>query len=461
MTSSEFQSVSAETLRAWDNEHVWHPFTPMSAYVQEQSPIIARGEGFDLIDVEGHRYLDGISSLWCNVHGHTVPEIDAAVREQLGKVAHSTLLGLSSEPSIRLARGLVQRAPSGLSKVFYSDSGATTVEVALKMAYQYHRQKPEGPEDRDTFLCVGNAYHGDTLGTVSVGGIELFHRCYKHLLFPTIVCPSPVATRVPQGQTRETWLQFCFDEVARLMKENHQRLAGFVMEPIVQGAAGILVHPHGFLRHVRALCTQYDVPLIADEVAVGFGRTGTMFACEQESVSPDFMCLAKGISGGYLPVAATLTTERIFNAFLGEPWQGRTFFHGHTYTGNALGCAAGLASLELFEKNRVLENVTACSQLVREKLSPLLQHPHVLEIRQQGLMIGIEMVRDRETQEPFDTRLRLGHQVTLAARRRGVIIRPLGDVVVLMPAPGMPPALVGRLCDVAIECIEEVTKGAA
>ncbi len=461
MSSPEFLSATSSTLRDWDNAHVWHPFTPMSAYAKEQAPIIVRGEGFDLIDSDGNRFLDGISSLWCNVHGHAVPAIDEAVRNQLGKVAHSTLLGLSSEPSIRLAKALVQRAPEGLSKVFYSDSGATTVEVALKMAYQYHRQKPEGPEDRDTFLCVGNAYHGDTLGTVSVGGIELFHRCYKHLLFPTLVCPSPVATRVPHGQTRESWLQFCFDEVSRLMNDHHTRLAGFVMEPIVQGAAGILIHPPGFLRHVRQLCTHFDVPLIADEVAVGFGRTGTLFACEKESVSPDFLCVAKGISGGYLPIGATLTTDRIFDAFLGDPSEGRTFFHGHTYTGNALGCAAGLASLQLLEDNHVLANVAKCSQLIREKLSPLQLHPHVLEVRQQGLMIGIEIVQDRETMLSFDSKLRLGHRVTLAARQRGIIIRPLGDTVVLMPAPGMPPTLVSRLCEAAVDCIEEVTRQAA
>jgi adenosylmethionine-8-amino-7-oxononanoate aminotransferase len=460
MLPPEFSSADSSSLRDWDNSHVWHPFTPMSAYLKEQAPIIVRGEGFDLIDADGHRYLDGISSLWCNVHGHTVAAIDEAVREQVGRISHTTLLGLSSEPSIRLARALTQRAPAGLNKVFYSDSGATTVEVALKMAYQFHRQKPKGAEDRDTFLCVGNAYHGDTLGTVSVGGIELFHRCYKHLLFPTLAVPSPVATRVPHGHSRESWLQFCFDEVARLVRENHRRLAGFILEPLVQGAAGILVHPPGFLRHVRQLCTEYDVPLIVDEVAVGFGRTGTLFACEQEAVSPDILCVAKGITGGYLPVGATLTTDRIFEAFLGDPWEGRTFFHGHTYTGNALGCAAGLASLQLFEQTDVLSNVAVCAELVRQKLAPLQQHEHVLEVRQKGLMIGIEMVQDRETMTPFDSKLRLGHQVTLAARRRGVILRPLGDVVVLMPAPAMPPELVSRICETAIECIEEVTRQA-
>ncbi|MCA9037442.1 MAG: adenosylmethionine--8-amino-7-oxononanoate transaminase [Planctomycetaceae bacterium] len=458
---SEFTSAGPELLREWDNAHVWHPFAPMSAYTQENAPIIVRGEGFDLIDTDGNRYLDGISSLWCNVHGHTVPQIDDAVRRQLGQVAHTTLLGLSSEPSIRLARALVQRAPKGLNRVFYSDSGATSVEVALKMAYQFHRQKPEGPEDRDTFLCVGNAYHGDTLGTVSVGGIDLFHRCYRHLLFQTLTLPSPVALRVPTGYTKETWLQFCFDETARLIQQNKHRLAGVVMEPLVQGAAGILIHPDGFLRHIRELCTENDVPLIADEVAVGFGRTGKLFACEHEDVQPDFLCVAKGISGGYLPLAATITTDRIYEAFLGDPSEGRTFFHGHTYTGNPLGCAAGLASLELFEVHRVLENVNACAEAAKECLSGLCEHPHVAEIRQKGLMIGIELVRDKSSLTPFESPLRIGHQVTLAARKQGVIIRPLGDVVVLMPAPAMPIARVRQLCNVTIACIDEVTKAAA
>ena len=447
-------------LRDWDNHCLWHPFTPMSAWVTEQAPIISGSDGFQLIDTAGHRYLDGISSLWCNVHGHHVPEIDQAVREQLDRVAHSTLLGLASEPSIRLAKALLDRAPGGLSRVFYSDSGATTVEVALKMAYQYHRQKSPAAEDRSTFLCIGNAYHGDTLGTVSVGGIDLFHRCYRHLLFQTLTAPSPVALRVPAGHTQDSWLQHCFDEVERLLQLHHQNLAAVVMEPLVQGAAGILVHPTVYLQHVRRLCDQYDVLLIVDEVATGFGRTGSLFACEQEQVRPDFLCLAKGISGGYLPLGATLTTERIYEAFLGEPWQGRTFYHGHTYTGNALACAAGLASLKLFEERRVLENAAASAALISARLADLQQHPHVAEVRQRGLMVGIELVRDRETLTSFPVQFRLGHQVTLAARRRGVILRPLGDVIVLMPAPAMPQHLISRICDTAIECINEVVADA-
>lgn len=458
MTSPEFQATPAATLRQWDNDHVWHPFAPMTAFRQEQAPIIVRGEGFDLIDVAGQRYLDGISSLWCNMHGHAVPEIDEAVQEQLGRIAHSTLLGLANEPSIRLARALTQRAPSGLNKVFYSDSGATSVEVALKMAYQYHRQKPGGPEARDTFLCVGQAYHGDTLGTVSVGGMDLFHRCYRDLLFQTISVPSPGALHFPEAMSRPEWQQYCFDEAARLIRDYQNRAAALVMEPLVQGAAGILVHPVGYLQHVRRLCSKYGVLLIADEVAVGFGRTGRLFACEHEQVQPDLLCLAKGISGGYLPLAATLVTDEIFNAFLGDPAEGRTFYHGHTYTGNPLACAAGLASLELFERRQILNHVATCSELIRQRLAVLQQHPHVAEVRQKGLMVGIELVRDRAPLRSFDSSLRMGHQVTLAARRRGVIIRPLGDVVVLMPAPAMPAALISRLCDVTLECIDEVTR---
>lgn len=444
-------------LRQWDNEHVWHPFTPMSAYREEHAPIIERAEGFYLIDTEGQRYLDGISSLWCNVHGHHVPEIDAAIKEQLGRVAHTTLLGLSSVPSIELARELVERVPQGLTKVFYSDSGATAVEAALKIAYQYHRQKPHPEPERDLFVCLGDAYHGDTVGSVSVGGMELFHGVYRNLLFQTLRVPAPVPVLTPKELTPETYLAWCFNEVEDVFEQHHHRIAGMIIEPLVQGAAGIWVHSRGYLKHVRELTKRYGVPLIADEVAVGFGRTGTMFASEQESVEPDLMCVAKGLTGGYLPVAATLATEEIFHAFLGKPAEGKTFYHGHTYTGNPLGCAAALASLRLFDQNRVLENIARNTNLLRERLAVLKEHPHVLEVRQKGIMVGIHLVEDRAIKKAFPVEKRIGHQVTLAARKRGVIIRPLGDVVVLMPAPAMPGDLIGTLCDVALEAIDEAT----
>lgn len=445
---------STEQLREWDNAHVWHPFTPMNAYQAENAPIIVEGRGFDLMDSDGNKYLDGISSLWCNVHGHGVPEIDEAIRQQLNKVGHSTLLGLSSDVSIQLAKALVDVTPENLTRVFYSDSGATAVEVALKLAYQFHQQKPSPEPERTQFLCVGNAYHGDTLGSVSVGSMDVFHRAYRHLLFPTIAVPSPVATRVSGDHTKESWLEHCFQQVTELVETHHATAAGFVIEPLVQGAAGILVHPPGYLRHVRECCDKFNIPMIADEVAVGFGRTGSMFACEQESVQPDLMCIAKGISGGYLPLAATLATDEIYSAFLGQPNEGRTFFHGHTYTGNPIGCAAALASLDLFESKNVLQNAQDNAEILSAKLSQLADHPHVGEIRQKGTMVGIELVEDRDTMENFDSSIRLGHQVTLEARKRGAIVRPLSDVVVLMPAPAMPGDLVGRLCDITIESIE-------
>ncbi len=445
-------------LRRLDRAHVWHPFTPMAAWRDEAFPVITAADGFELIDAEGRRYLDGISSLWCNVHGHRVPGIDAAIEAQLKKLAHTTLLGMASEPSIRLAKELVDRAPAGLNKVFYSDSGATAVEVALKIAFQYHRQKPGGPERRDRFVRVGGAYHGDTLGAVGVGGIDLFHAVYGDLLMPSLQVPSPVAFRVPAGHDRASYLDWCFAELERVIRENAERVTAFVMEPLVQGAAGILVHPPGYLKRVRELTAAHDVPLICDEVAVGFGRTGTLFACEQEGVSPDFLCLAKGITGGYLPLAATLTTDAIYNAFLAPPHESKTFFHGHTYTGNALGCAAALASLALIERNDVLGNVRGISERIAERLEVLRNHPHVGEVRQKGVMVGIELVRDRDGSAPFPPERRTGHRVTLAARERGVILRPLGDVAVLMPAPAMPAALVDRLCDVAIESIDAATR---
>jgi adenosylmethionine-8-amino-7-oxononanoate aminotransferase len=453
----------AAVLREWDNQFVWHPFTPMLAYRDEGAPIIEAADGFFLIDVEGRRYLDGISSLWCNVHGHRVPEIDRAVREQLDRVSHTTLLGMSSVPSIELAGELVARAPRGLTKVFYSDSGATAVEVALKIAYQYHAQKAGGNVAlrRDRFLCLGSAYHGDTIGTVSVGNIPQFHAAYRDLLFQTVTVPAPVAFRTPSGFTPSAYLEHCFSELERLIVENRDRAAGFVIEPLVQGAAGILVHPPGYLARVRTLTREHGIPLIADEVAVGFGKTGTLFACEQEDVCPDLLCLAKGLTGGYLPLAATLATDEIYDAFLAPPHEGKTFFHGHTFTGNALACAAALASLRLFDENRVLDNVRANAKRIAARLCALKNWPVVGEIRQKGTMVGIELVRDRATAEPFPAARRLGHQVTLAARKRGVVLRPLGDVIVLMPAPAMPADLIDRLCDVAIESIEEAAATSA
>jgi adenosylmethionine-8-amino-7-oxononanoate aminotransferase len=447
--------TSPSLLRQWDNQYVWHPFAPMQSYREEMPPIIERGEGFHLIDVHGNRYIDGFSSLWCNVHGHGVPDIDEAIRQQLSLVSHSTLLGHGQVRSIELAERLVKLAPPGLSKVFYSDSGSTAVEVALKIAFQYHRQKPGGNNQRTLFVSIDQAYHGDTVGSVSVGSIELFHHVYGPLLFRTLKVPSPVTYRLPAGHTPETYLEHCQAELSRVLDQHADQIAAVVMEPLVQGAAGILVHPPGYLAEVRRQTRDRGILLIADEVAVGFGRTGTMFACEQEEVSPDLLCLGKGLSGGYLPLAATLATEPIFDAFLGHPAEGKTFFHGHTFTGNALACAAALASLELFQRNHVLENVNQVARVLQQELAPLGELPIVGEVRSRGMMVGIELVADRQTRRPFDPARRVGHAVTLKARERGLLIRPLGDVVVLMPAPAMPADLVRDMVALTRKSIED------
>jgi adenosylmethionine-8-amino-7-oxononanoate aminotransferase len=410
-----------------DRRHLWHPFTQQRGWADEDAIVVERGEGTDLIDTDGRRYIDGVSSLWCNIHGHGHPRIDAAVRDQLGRVAHSTMLGLSHPPAIELAERLVGIAPPGLQRVFYSDSGSTATEIALKMAYQYWRQRGQ---ERQKFVSLRMAYHGDTIGSVSVGGIDLFHEAYRPLLFETVTAEPGDAA-----------------DMARALAENEGQVAAVIMEPLVQGAAGMLVHPDGYLRAVRELCDQHEVLLICDEVATGFGRTGTMFACEQEGVAPDLMCVAKGITGGYLPLAATLTTEAVYEGFLGEHEQFRTFFHGHTYTGNPLACAAALASLDVFEEEHTLERLALKIDQLEWLLGSVERHPAVAEVRRRGTMTGIEL-----SEHPLP--MRIGHRVTLEARRRGAIIRPLGDTVILMPPLSISEADLERLVSITSEAIE-------
>jgi adenosylmethionine-8-amino-7-oxononanoate aminotransferase len=424
---------STERLRRADKAHLWHPFTQMAEWVAGDPVIIAEGQAEFLIDTDGRRYIDGTSSLWCNLHGHRRPEIDAAIRDQLGRIAHSTLLGLGGAPSIELAARLVRVAPRGLTRVFYSDSGATAVEIALKMAFQYWRQCPDPRPAKTRFVNLSLGYHGDTLGAVSVGGIDLFRALYRPLLFETIQAPSPYCYRCPLGKTPEGCGMACADRMEQILASHADEVAAVILEPRVQGAGGMIVQPHGYLARVADACRRHDVLLICDEVATGFGRTGRMFACEHEDVRPDLLCVAKGISAGYLPLAATLATERIYEAFLGRHEDTRTFFHGHTYTGNALACAAGIASLEVFEKERVLDRIGRLASRLGELLAPVREMPEVGEVRQCGLMVGIELVADRASRRAYPAAERRGWNACVAARKHGVWVRPLGDVIVLMP----------------------------
>ncbi len=437
-----------------DKKYIWHPFTQMSDYLNREPLVIVGGEGSYLIDSDGNRYLDGVSSLWVNVHGHKRPEIDQAIRAQLDKIAHTTMLGLANEPASLLAERLVKIAPGNLSKVFYSDNGSTAMEVAIKIAYQYWVNR--GDTKRTRFLSLENAYHGDTIGAVSIGGIDLFHACYRPLLFPAYHAPSPYCYRCPLGKSHPSCGLECLNKAEEILSAHSSEIIAVVAESAVQGAAGMIVMPPGYLKGLEELARKYGVPLILDEVAMGVGRTGTMFACEHEGVKPDIMALAKGITGGYLPLAATLVTREIFDAFVGD--MGKTFYHGHSYTGNPLACAAALATLNIFEKENTLEKVNRLSNLLTERLEECKRLEHVGDVRQKGFVAGIELVKDKETKEPYPPELTMGYQVIYRARREGVIIRPLGNVIVVIPPFSFTEEELNRLMDVIILSIRDVTE---
>jgi adenosylmethionine-8-amino-7-oxononanoate aminotransferase len=443
--------------RLWesDHRHLWHPFTQMQDWLGDEPLIVDAGEGPYLVDTLGNRYLDGVSSLWCNVHGHRVPEIDDAIRDQLGKIAHSTLLGLASTASIECAEALAAVVPRGLTRVFFSDAGATAVEIALKVAFQHHQLR--GDEARAEFVALRGGYHGDTIGAVSVGGIDLFHQIFAPLLFPVHHAPQPYCYRCPLSKAWPGCGMACADEVEKVFAERPGRVAALVLEPVMQGADGMIAQPPGYVRRMREICDRHGALLVCDEVATGFGRTGTMFAVEQEGVVPDILTVAKGITGGYLPLAATVTTERIFESFLGSHESKRTFFHGHTYAGNPLACAAATASIRLMQERRTIEELPAKIAALRRALEPALGMEHVGDVRQRGLMVGIELVRDRATKEEYAYGLRAGHQVCLEARKLGAVLRPLGNVVVLMPPLALSEPQLAELAAIALAGIEKVT----
>jgi adenosylmethionine-8-amino-7-oxononanoate aminotransferase len=422
------------SIRQWDAAHVWHPFTQMQEYLASEPLVVVEAEGNYLIDDRGRRLFDGTSALWCNLFGHRVPEIDAAITEQLGRFAHTTLLGTTHPAVAELARRLVEIAPKGLTHVFFSDNGATAVESALKIAFQY-RLLTQGAEaaKQAVYLSLDNAYHGDTLGAAAVGGVQLFHDIFKPILLPALKTPSPYCYRCPIGKTPVDCSIDCADELEEALARANGRVCAVILEPGVQAAAGMLVLPEGFLTRAAAACRTHGALLILDEVATGFGRTGSLFACQREGVTPDIMCVAKGLTGGYLPVAATLATDEIYNTFLGRYDEHRHFYHGHTYTGNALGCAAALATLGLLADGRIVAAVEQKAAVLRAALAPLAAHKHVGDIRQAGLMCGIELVADRHTKSTFPPGDRVGYHICLALRDRGIFLRPLGDVIVLMP----------------------------
>jgi lysine---8-amino-7-oxononanoate aminotransferase len=450
VTSSQYLELLEKNRR-----YLWNPFTQMKGYLEGEPVIVEGGDGVRLVDVEGRSYYDGNSSMWLNVHGHRTPELDRAIVDQLERIAHSTLLGAANVPALELAERLVALVPAGLGKVFYSDSGSEAVEIALKMAIGYWRRR--GRPEKRTFVSMRDGYHGDTVGAVSVGGIDLFHAEFEPLLFPTLKASYPHAYRF--DGTEDECAEACLAELERTLAGNAERVAGVVLEPIVQAAAGMITMPAGFLARAAELCRRYEALLIADEVATGFGRTGRMFACEHEDVRPDLMSVAKGITAGYLPLAATLVSDGVYEAYLGDHGDLRTFFHGHSYTGNQLACAVALASLDLFERDRLLERVRAGADQAAGRLRGIATLEHVGDVRQRGLLIGVELVADRSTKAPYDWREAMGARVCHRARELGMITRPLGDVVTFVPPLAVEETDLEAMLDILEQAIAEVTEG--
>ena len=446
-----------EKLVESDKNCLWHPFTQMQDWLLEDPVIIERGEGVYLIDIDGNRYLDGIASMWTNIHGHNHPDLNTALKTQLDRIAHSTLLGYSNVPAIQLAKKLVEITPQGLNKVFYSDNGSTAVEVALKIAIQYWQHK--GQPDRKLFIHFDNAYHGDTVGAMSVGGIHTFHNTFNSLLFENVRvnAPKPYTTQ-QKGYDAELEKDGWLNSVELALTENQGRIAAIILEPLIQGAGGMLISPKGFLKGVEELARQYETLLMVDEVMTGFGRTGKMWACEHEDVSPDLLCTAKGLAAGYLPLAATLTTDDIYEAFLGEYTDLKTFFHGHTFTGNPLGCAVALENIAIFERDNLIEKIQGTMQHLHDRLEKFDTLSHVGDIRVCGMAVGIELMENTKRKSPYPFEEKVGIRVCKAALERGAILRPLVNTIVLIPPLQITISELDSLLDITYKAIAEVTE---
>ena len=429
-----------------DRRHLWHPFAWMPGYLADEPLVITGAEGIYLRGPRGRQYMDGISSMWLNVHGHNRREIGEAITRQLQRFSHVSIFGQTHEPAATLARRLVEVTPEGLNHVFFSDDGATAVEVGLKMACQY--AQITGQTKRTKFIALENAYHGDTLGAVAVGDIGHFHHMFRPLLPENLFAPTPSVFHSKLGETPEAVLRGSLDGLERLMDKHANEVCAFVIEPIIQGAAGMHVAVDRYLAGARELCDRFGIPMIADEVFVGFGRTGKLFACEHEGVVPDILCLAKGLTGGTLPLAATLASDRVYEAFLGDDPLTCTFFHGHSYAANPLGCAAALATLELFEKDDTVTHVAQLEKHLHSHAGRFMKLSSAEDVRFKGLLFAVEL------KGPAGT----GHRVCRAAQKRGLLIRPLGNVVYLTPPLVTTDDQLVRMLDILHASIEEAAE---
>ncbi len=435
---------------------LWHPCTQMKDH--ERLPVIPirRGEGVWLEDFDGKRYLDAVSSWWVNVFGHANPRINQRIKDQVDQLEHVILAGFSHQPVVELSERLVRLTPAGLDRVFYADNGSSCIEVALKMSYHYWLNV--GRPEKKRFVTLSNSYHGETVAAMSVGDVALFTETYKSLLLDTLKVPSPDCYFRPEGMCWEEHSRAMFAHMERTLAEHHHEVAAVIVEPLIQGAGGMRMYHPVYLKLLREACDRYGVHLIHDEIAVGFGRTGTMFACEQAGIRPDFLCLSKALTGGYLPLAACLTTDEIYQAFYAEYDTLRAFLHSHSYTGNPLACAAALATLDIFEEDKVIEANRALALRMAEATAHLADHPHVAEVRQTGMALAIEMVQDKPSKTAYPWQERRGLAVYQHGLSRGALLRPLGSVVYFLPPYVITPEQIDFLAEVASEGIDLATR---
>ncbi|MFT9493379.1 adenosylmethionine--8-amino-7-oxononanoate transaminase [Anaerosolibacter sp.] len=418
-------------LQRKDLQYIWHPCSQMKDYESFPPIVLERGEGAYLYDIEGKSYLDAVSSWWVNLFGHSNKRINKAIANQVEKLEHAIFANFTHKPAIDLAERMARLTPQGLNKVFFADNGSSAVEVALKLSFQYHQQM--GKPEKTRFVAISEAYHGETLAALSVGDIDLYNEIYKPLLLNTFKAAGPNCYRCPYGETRETCTGNCIENMEQILSAHHEEITAVIIEPMVQGAAGMKIYPGIYLKKLRQLCDTYDIHLIADEIAVGFGRTGRMFACEHADISPDIMCLSKGLTAGYMPLSLVMMTDKIYGAFYDDYVNLRAFMHSHSYTGNPMGCAIACESLNIFEDEEVIEKNKITSRLIRERVTPLLNHPNVGEFRQLGMVGALELVKDKKSKEGFDWKQRVGYQIYQIALKHGVLLRPLGNVVYFMP----------------------------
>ena len=442
-------------LQKTDLKYIWHPCSQMKDYEELPPIVIKRGKGLYLYDIEGNGYADVVSSWWCNLLGHGNETINAAIHAQLEKLEHVIFANFSHEPAIRLCEQLAEIVPNGLSKFFFTDNGSAAIEVAMKMSFQYHDQK--GNLKKKKFMALSNAYHGETLGALSVSGVDLYAKVYEPILLEIIRIDGPDCYRCPFGKNKESCQAECFVNVEKAMVKHGAEICAFLVEPLVQAAAGMKIYPSIYLKKLRETCTKNEVHLIADEIAVGFGRTGTMFACEQANITPDMMCLSKGLTGGYMPMALVVTTNEVYNTFYADYSEGKAFMHSHTYCGNPLSCSSALAVLNVLKNEEILKKAAIRAIYLKEKIDKAFgNHPFVGDIRHIGLIFALELVMDKEKKEPFDPRKRIGYEIYKEALKMGVILRPLGNVLYFNPPLIIEEKDIDFVVDVCQKAIDKV-----